>query len=797
MSGFKNTGKTCGKSKREKNSKFKLPFLARDIDKVQYFNNTFINALKFHFFSHDLIVPYPVARKVLYDIWYDALKNSNDKIHKKNIELEYAKYLEYFNDKLPQYHEYIRDWESYRRSELYHGTLETLKEIKRTDHRLQIATDFALVYLYAKYQTRHNYETAITKVEQALHLDIIPKVWSKTSFWLAMQLLVFDPANLYANTIANNKVYASEFDKIREEAIKIYITPWYEREDVKLSPEWRNVALVYHELIIPLASEIGSVGLAEAARRGTVISLIHLANGLATLASLHPAMRTVRTTSKILEFAATFLDKSILAWLGWQIGVEWALDETIQKVLTEFGKFLYTAITGEPIKKGYYTDNELKEISEAVKLYLSLLNGKGYIDGSDVKLAEWYNNASLKLKFLFDKIVNTINTKEAIHNQLKEARLKKIEKEELTEKGFTYVCDPSANNFVKIINEAIRMYFDKFKYFLKYLDLVNSENNYLANVKNVYSDIHSEFLSIPLSSIYEKFKSEKSFNLGNEKYDCYAWEYYNDIPRGFSSVGSRYYIYQFTTITGEVVLRIYLDTYIMIAHPLPASLDLDCNLYIEIREYLNFDHNIDFYRYLTDCNKIENVKLALKEIDENIYINRNSEIADSLAKHRESNKLKIKKTKKCISVKRKKNKVKIKPFLKQELTNIPFRYRKNQINIVLTYGLWDSLPYKKHVISHGESYSILAKLETLLTSESSNKYKYYISAKSEANKTNYVVLEPDATSWCPYTIASPRNYKKIYSQGFDYTYNIYLTDKETKIKRKKSKRSKVICFKSR
>jgi len=795
MSGYIATGRTCIKSKREKNSKFKLPFEARNIDKVQYFNDTFINALKFHFFAHDLTVPYPVARKVLYDIWYDALKNSNDKIHKKNIELEYSKYLDYFNEHLKQYHDYVKDWEAYRKSELYQETIRTLQEIHRTDHRLKIATDFALAYLYAKYQTRHRYETIITKVEEVLHLDVIPRVWSKTSFWLAMQLLVFDPSNLYANTIGNNKVYVSEFDKIKEEAIKIYTTPWYEREDVKLSKKWRNVALVYHELIVPLVGEIGSVSLAEAARRGTVISLIHLANALANLATLHPAMRAVSTVSKILEFAATFLDKSVLAWLGWQIGVEWALDGTIQKVLNEFAKYLYTAITGEKIKKGYYTDNELKEVSKAVEMYLKLLKGSGYIDGTDKKLQQWYESASLKLRYLFDKIVKTIEVKEAMFNQLRKARLKAIEKQELTEKSFKYVCDPSANNFVRTINEAIRLYFEKFEHYRKYIDLINSETNYLANVRNVYSDIHSEFLSIPLMSIYEMHKNLNRFSIGNYKTDCYAWEYYEDIPRGYSSIGSGYYIEQFTTITGEKILEIDLDTYVMIIDPLPAGLFFDCNLYIEIREVSNFDPNVDIYKYLTDCTKIENLNLALDQVNENIYVNQSATTADNIAKYRESNKLKLRKTKRCISVIRKKEKIKTKPFLKQELLLISDRYRKTQISIVLTYALYDALPQKKYVVEQGESYTTFAKLETILTRESANKYTYRIIAKSEAQKTNSVNLDSDATTWCPYVIAIPTKYNKIYSKEFDRKFNIYLIDQKTTIDRKKAKRSKIICLK--
>jgi hypothetical protein len=795
MSGYKKSGRTCGKSEREKNSKFKLPFEARDIDKYQYFNDTFLNALKFHYFSHELAAPYPVARKVLYDIWYDALKNSNDKIHKKNIEYEYANYLDYFNKYLPQYQNYVSDWEAYRKSEMYYETLKTLNEVKRTDHRLQIATDFALSYLYAKYQTRYDYTKLIQKVEQALHLDVITKVWSKTSFWLAVQLLVFDPTNLYANTIGNNKVYVSEFDKEKEEALKIYITPWYEREDVKLSQEWRNLALVYQDVIIPFAGEVGSVGLAEAAKKGTVISLIHLANALTTLASFHPALRTVSTVSKILEFAATFLDKSILAWLGWQIGIEWALDGEIQKVLSEFGKLLYTAITGEPIKKGYFLDSELKELSDAVGLYLKLLNGSGYIDGSDVKLAEWYNNTSLKLRFFFDKIIKTIELKEQLFSLLRKTRFKLIEKKELTEKGFSFVCNPDANNFVKTVNEAIRLYFDKLNYFQKYMELSGINENYLSNVKNVFSDIHSEFLDINLLSIYERYNNENEFGYGNNQEDCAKWYINKYSEPGFSSVGSGYSISCMLLPTGEKLLRFFLKSFVFVYHPLPCSFDFAIMLIIEIRSLSNFNLDDDFYKNLTDCDKIQNIKIALSRLNPDIYINITPSTYENFTKYRESNKLKLRKTKKCVSVKRKVYKVRSKRNPQQTFISFPTMHRKHEIKIEIMFGMYDSLPGKKHPIGAGFSYLTISSFETLLTQVKSDLLQYNINALSEAYQTYNSGLSHNGSVWCPQEDLSPQNYQKEYSQNFGFTFNIHLVNDKTKIDRQKSKRSKIVCIK--
>jgi hypothetical protein len=804
MSGYKATGRTCAKSKREKNSKFKLPFEARNIDKIQYFNDTFINALKFHFFSHDLTVPYPVARKVLYDIWYDALKNSNDKIHKKNIELEYTNYLEYFNEKLPRYHEYVRDWEAYRKSELYQETIRTLQEIHRTDHRLRIATDFALAYLYAKYQTRHNYETVITKVEQALHLDIIPRVWSKTPFWLAMQLLVFDPSNLYANTIGNNKVYVSEFDKIKEEAIKIYITPWYEREDVKLSQEWRNVALVYHDLIVPLAGEVGSVALAEAARRGTVISLIHLANALSTLASLHPAMRTVSTASKILEFAATFLNKSILAWLGWQVGVEWALDGAIQKVLTEFAKYLYTKITGEPIKKGYYLDNELKEVSEAVKLYLSLLNGKGYIDGSDVKLAEWYNNASLKLRFLFDKIVKTLEVKEQIFNLLKQAKLKKIEAENILDNSFNYVCASDANSFVKFIDDTISTAFDKIDKYIDSVMLTKNNSEYKSFVLSAYNNAKNFLLDKSYLSLYEKHKNyeifgdtyhsityslKRPFTKIEENKAFVATEVFASVRNYFPAPGANTldidFTIQYTNSNNEPFGYEPVDCF-------------DIRFHVIIEDSRLFGTrkitDIDFYKLITDCNNINDVISALDLIDPNIKIDISSDDFETINKFKATNKLKVRKQKRCISV-----------------INKYYRRRQKQKNSELFNFSYSNFISRR--VYFDMSFSILTNefsqgvgytFETVLKNDlsvSKNKANYTIQLQQQATKiiADELIYDIGASLKEIYDVMQipillSYTSKTLKSINYSKNFNIEFVRDKTEIEKRKSKRSKIVCL---
>jgi len=803
MSGFKVSGKTCGKSKREKNSKFKLPYNARAIDKVQYFNDTFINALKFHFFAHDLAVPYPVARKVLYDVWLDALKNSNDKIHKKNLENEYRNYLDYFETKLTQYHDYVKEWEAYKKSEMYQETIKTLSEIQRTDHRLSIATDYALAYIYAKYQKRYDYSQLIENVESALHLDVIPKVWSKTSFWLAMQLLVFDANNLYANTIANNKVYISQYDPITGDAIKIYITPWYEKPEYIQDDFFKGLATFYHDVVVPFMGEVGSVGLAEAARRGTVISLLHLSRAVLSLAMLHPALRGVQTLSKVFEFASVFLDKSILAWTGWQIAVEWSLDGAIQYYLSEFAKILYEQITGIPIKKSDFTSQELKELHEALDLYFKLLNGSGYIDGSDVKLAEWYNNASLKLKQMFDKLIQVINIKERIYSLLKEAKLKKSEKEEILSKTFNYLCVRDANSFVKMLNELTSLYFEKFEDALEAFSLIDTSQEY-SNIMYTYYNAGKKFLvDKSYLSLYESIENKDLINDGICKKFVIVTKPARPIPpwgeipacktsavirAGISSEIIPYNLYVYTIGFQFDFTNIY-DQELFSADAI--SLTFGIQMFIDSRG----SDAIDLYKLITDCSNFNNVSSALKAISPYIYINTKTEDYKEITKFRYTDKLKLRKTKKCVSVINKfyskKSKEKPKDYLPDSLA-----YSRNY-KIRNQYGI---LVYRSK--QNQEDVKIIkAMFESGLSSVLENNY--YVISMYEA------IIDPPT----PFLLIGDRcnnndneiaevfrlslglNVPQIIHQ-FSKDFHIIYNQDKTDINRNKSKRSKVVCVKS-
>jgi hypothetical protein len=560
--------------------------------------------------------------------------------------------------------------------------------------------------------------------------------------------------------------------------------------------------MVYHELIVPVAGEVGSVGLAEAARRGTVISLIHLANALTTLATLHPAMRTISTASKILEFAATFLDKSILAWLGWQIGVEWALDGAIQNVLTEFGKFLYTAITGERIKKGYYLDSELKEISEAVNLYLKLLNGSGYIDGSDVRLAEWYNNASLKLRYLFDKIVKTFEVKEQMYNQLRAAKIKKIDIEDILSKSFNYICSTDANDFVRFLNNTLSTIFESFDHYLNAISLTKNNSAYQNMLFSQYNKVKNFLFNESYLSLYENHIAKKTFNKNfGEKIVYLKRPYqYVDEEKAFVAVAVTSAIRNYIDSLGQNVLEISFEMSYTNKDAEPDNvLNIDganFKFWIQIFDKSHFGKSADLYKLITGCNDINNLISALNMINPNINININSNDYQNLVQYRATNKLKLRKQKNCISVIKKYYRKKTKEQPNEKFNFTLSEYTKKGVIVYIHAGVICK------EFSAGSAYYFSNSLSNSYN-VSDNQAQYTITINQYGEKIIPTIIIFDEGPSLPeiYDIMQIPiifNYQSIpfKSINFSKTFTINFNVQKTDINKKRSKRSKIICIKN-
>lgn len=333
--------------KQPARSRLKLPLNHREISRMRYYEETFRQAWKWHLAVNNLQVPEPVFRKVLYDAMYDALENEYGKRHKADFITEYVKYNAIWEEKYQRYHAEIADWESYRGSNQYKWVLEQVAKVKRYDHRAEMLIDNALAFLYARYQKKVTAEKFF-EIEQKL-LGWAERLWSKKWAWVAAILIYFDASRLYGQTLGRNKYVFADIDLAQEEAIKINLIPWYEREDIVKDERFKFMSRVYDELLCTVAGELGSVALAEAARRGVVISLIHLARFLTYAATYVPQFRGLSIGAKLSLLAGEWLAKSIIAWIGWQVAVEWSLDGFIQFFMKNVYEAIYEKAGGVKI----------------------------------------------------------------------------------------------------------------------------------------------------------------------------------------------------------------------------------------------------------------------------------------------------------------------------------------------------------------------------------------------------------------------------------------------------------------
>jgi hypothetical protein len=513
-------------------------------------------------------------------------------------------------------------------------------------------------------------------------------------------------------------------------------------------------------------------------------------------------MRGISTASKILEFAATFLDKSILAWLGWQIGVEWALDGAIQKVLTEFGKYLYTAITGEPVKKGYYLDSELKEISEAVNLYLKLLNGSGYIDGSDIKLAEWYNNASLKLRYLFDKIVKTLEIKEKMYNQLKAAKIKKIDIEDILDKSFIYICSTDENDFVKFLNNTLSTIFESFDRYLDAIFLTKANSAYKDMLITEYNKAKNFLFDESYLSLYEIHKEGRTYDKNLKEKTVYLKRpyVYKEENKAFVAVYVTSSIQNYIDFNRQNVLFISFDIFYTNSDSEPfGKIDIDgawLGFWIKIYDEYFYRTSIDLYKLITECTDINNLISALNTIDSNINVKIDSKDYQNLVEYISTNKLKLRKQKRCISVIKKLYRKKTKKQPSKEFNFNLTNYTARGI-IISTYA---NVFCKEFSAGSGYYFSTFL-LNSYNQIDKQAQYTIAINQYAEKDIARELIFdigpslpEIDDVMQIPTVFSYQKN--RIRLIDFSKTFTINFDVKKSDIKPKKSKRSKIICFKN-
>jgi len=368
------------KRKRKNRVSTLLPLEYRNISKKRFKELSFDRAYRFYAIAHGIDLENHNFRKVIYDAIFDALENRNGKIHRKDYLNEIEKFYNRYYQVVPtESRAKISDWENYRNSTQYQEFLKYVKQVERLDHRADITVSNALSYLHATKQNKNLIYKTVDDLERTLGLDYIPELWSKSFLWFGVNVLFFHQISFMLKVWKIPVVFDITklvvMDHVDDFVIDLKVSKdWYEW-DFYYDMDAKDKALwyIYDNVIVPTVGETGSVLLAEALRAGTCFALHFAAKTLWTLARFHPAFRVLGVSAYLAEGLKEVLDKSVLAWLGWQIAVEWSLDGYIQMTMKRIGEALYRVVHGEEFSKAWkFAILSSEERYELIEKYFNL-----------------------------------------------------------------------------------------------------------------------------------------------------------------------------------------------------------------------------------------------------------------------------------------------------------------------------------------------------------------------------------------------------------------------------------------
>jgi hypothetical protein len=348
------------RKKRRYLSTTTLPLKHRGISKKRYRSLLFDRVYRFYSLAHGIDLENHNFRKVIYDAVYDALENKNGKIHRRDYFNEIQKFYDkYYSTVPPSEQAKLSDWNRYRSSTQYQEFLNYVKGLDKLEHRVDVTISNALSYLNARHQNRNLIYEAVETVEQKLGLNYIPELWSKGSLWFITNVLFFHQISFmfkvwkFPVVIDVTKFVAKDLEDEIDIELK-HTKDWFDSKFYyDLSNDEKLFFNIYNHVIAPSVGETGSVILADLLRAGTSWAMHWGARALWVLARFHPGLRVLGAGAYLFEGLAQVLDRSILAWLGWQIAVEWSLDGWIQMTTNRLGETLYRHLNGEDWKKAW------------------------------------------------------------------------------------------------------------------------------------------------------------------------------------------------------------------------------------------------------------------------------------------------------------------------------------------------------------------------------------------------------------------------------------------------------------
>ncbi len=323
----------CGKTKsypeKERKKRIKYPPFHRGLGREFYFDKLLLKALEYHAKRLDLSVMDILAYINRMNI--ELFENRNGKIHHKNMYQMALNIDELIGNRID---DNFRNWIN---SHEFKSLKEDIIKIKDLKKRLEIGVFLSLSYLYQKeanlrYPKIKQYkDTIIDKVGFS--------IWSKPYIWLLANLLIFPVVATDSFAFDPHSFTVSiDLEKAWYEAFDLEGRKWYNR--VYTGNE-KIFFKIYDTIIEQLAGEIISTGISGFMYSGIIRSLTYLAQAFLNIYTYNPSLKIALTAFNIANWTASFLSKSFIPFLGFQIFVEWPIEGYWAIISQSFMRYLF------------------------------------------------------------------------------------------------------------------------------------------------------------------------------------------------------------------------------------------------------------------------------------------------------------------------------------------------------------------------------------------------------------------------------------------------------------------------
>jgi len=437
---------TCGLGERVKNKNTRINKLPEGLKKMhikEYIRRVYLPYWRFKI-ATNVLIPAELLEYFLYRILLDVAYNKNGKLPPSM-----RKMVEKILQRLPTYEANLEAWiwnkygyeygkpelaekwinlyqefKRYMSSEDWFFYREYIRKLRRTDARVRAGLRVLDMFVHGLFSVDFNYDYAfeISRFESAYYefeerfFGWAKSLWSKLGLWV-VGLSAYQVLEKYLE-VGRVKDFLAKvrYDDVERQHVIESIKDFWEDYDTydgfwhwwyKLFDE--SFTSVFYKAVSVLASDIGSAIVADRIRTLTIFSMRAFATFLWDIASVVPALRGLKFGSTAIRIIADFLDKSILAWFGWQIAVEWRIDGLLQSIFNPLLKF--SGLVGNE----FFGLSE-KEFNHLLELVRLRFNGIQLTEQEKWLWNYYLNKGGEDLSRFLVKFTNSLKTIQSLYN---------------------------------------------------------------------------------------------------------------------------------------------------------------------------------------------------------------------------------------------------------------------------------------------------------------------------------------------------------------------------------------------